>query len=125
LFWYFLLPRHPEVKSGSDSDYVVDSLYFRDGNEHLQFAYGPLYGAYEAPAEWLVQAQNFTERAILEPQGTVAGVDVSGTLRTGERFRSFGLGTDYITYRTGVPEACILRCVYRYSMRAATRSKIV
>jgi hypothetical protein len=107
LFWYFLLPRHADIKRVSDADYVVESIYFGDNGEHLQFAYGPIYGGYEAPAEWLVGARDFTERAILEPQGGVAGVDVSGTLRTGERFRSFGLGTDQITYKTGVPAAAI------------------
>jgi len=105
LFWYFLLPRHSEIKRVIDTDYVIESVYFGDGSEHLQFAHGPIYGGYEAPAEWLVGAQDFSERAILEPQGGVAGVDVSGTFRTGERFRSFGLGTDQITYRTGAPEA--------------------
>jgi hypothetical protein len=105
LFWYFLLPRRAKVESGSDADYVVDSIYFRDSGEHLRFAYGALYGGYQAPGEWLTEAQDFTERAILEPQGGVAGVDVSGTLKNGERFRSFGLGTDYVSYRTGTPEA--------------------
>jgi hypothetical protein len=105
LFWYFLLPLHAKVESGSDTDYVVDSIYFRDSSEHLRFAHGPLYGGTQAPEEWLTEARDFTERAILEPQGGVAGVDVSGTLKTGERFRSFGLGTDYITYRTNSPEA--------------------
>lgn len=105
LFWSFLLPPHAKIKSVSDADYVVDSIYFRDSSEQLHFAEGPIYGGYEAPAEWLVGAQEFTERAILEPQGGVAGVDVSGTLRTGERFRSFGLGTEQITYKTRAPEA--------------------
>lgn len=105
LLWYFLLPRNAEIKTVSDTDYVVESIYFGNSGEHLQFAHGPIYGGYEAPAEWLIGAREFTERAILEPQGGVAGVDVSGTLRTGERFRSFGLGTDQITYRTGVPHA--------------------
>jgi hypothetical protein len=100
-----LLPRHARVESGSDADYVVNILYFRESKEYLRFAHGPTYGGYEAPAKWLVEAQDFTERAILDQQGRVGGVDVSGTLKTGERFRSFGLGTEYITYRTGVPEA--------------------
>ncbi len=104
-FWYFLVPRNAKVVRESDTDYVVYSLYFRDSKEHLWFASGPLYGGYQAPAEWLVEAQDFTERAILEPQGTMAGVDVFGSSKSGERFRSFGLGTDYISYRTGVPEA--------------------
>jgi hypothetical protein len=105
LFWHFLLPRHAKIKRVSDGDYVVGSVYFGDSGEHLQFGYGQLYGGYEAPVEWLVGARDFTERAISGPQGGVAGADVSGTLRTGERFRSFGLGTDQVTYRTGVPEA--------------------
>jgi len=100
-----LLPRHAKIRHASDADYVVESVYFGDSGEHLHFAHGPIYGGYEAPAEWLVGARDFTERAILEPQGGVAGVDVSGTLRTGERFRSFGLGTDQITYRTDAPLA--------------------
>lgn len=105
LFWHFLLPRYANTKRVSDADYVIESIYYRDSSQHLQFGQGVIYGGYEAPAEWLMEAQNFTERAILEPQGGVAGVDVSGALKTGERFRSFGLGTDQITYRTGVPQA--------------------
>lgn len=105
LFWHFLLPRHVNIKRVSGGDYVIQSIYYRDSSEHLQFGQGVIYGGYEPPAEWLMEAQDFTERAILEPQGGVAGVDVSGALKTGERFRSFGLGTAQITYRTGAPQA--------------------
>lgn len=103
--WQFLLPSHARVKQSTDTDYAVESIYFDKGEEHLAFAHGPIYGGYEAPAKWLVDAQEFTERAILAPDGEAAGVDVYGTLKTGQRFRSFGLGSDQITYQTGNPEA--------------------
>jgi hypothetical protein len=104
LQWSFLLPRHAKVSRSLGGDYVVETIYFSDIGDHLQFAYGVIYGGYEAPSDWLVEAREFTERAIVGPDG-VAGVDVYGILKTGQRFRLFGLGTDAITYQTANPEA--------------------
>ncbi|HET6179072.1 MAG TPA: carboxypeptidase-like regulatory domain-containing protein [Candidatus Sulfotelmatobacter sp.] len=104
LLWSFLLPRHAKVSRLLGGDYVVETVYFSDIGDHLQFASGVSYGGYEAPSDCLVEAREFTERAIVVPDGA-AGVDVYGTLKTGQRFRSFGLGTDAITYQTPNAEA--------------------
>lgn len=73
MFWGFLLPRGAKVRRQSDDDYVIETIHFGDVGDHLQLAYGPIYGGYEAPSEWLVEAQEFTERAIVGPDESRGG----------------------------------------------------